>query len=133
MEFCLACLLLYGRAGLNEFTDEVVVRPEVQTMIERIHLGVHPEAERAGNNRMTTILDLKLKGGRTVSSRADFARGSPQDPMSYEEVADKFRDCAAFAGWPADRSRAIVETVRRLDDLADIRALTALCAGNARE
>ena len=131
MEFCLASLLLYGRAGLNEFTDLVVVRPEVQRMIERIHLGVHPEAERAGNNRMTTILDVKLRDGRTYSGRADFARGSPQDPMSFEAVADKFRDCAAFAGWPDARSRAIVEAVRSLEDLADIRELTALCAGKS--
>ncbi len=128
MEFCLACLLLYGRAGLNEFTDEVVARPEVRRMIERIHLGVHPEAERAGNNRMTTILDLKLRDGRTLSGRADFAKGSPQDPMSFDEVAGKFRECAAFADWPDDRSRAIVATVRDLEDLADVRALTALCA-----
>jgi 2-methylcitrate dehydratase PrpD len=128
MEFCLACLLLYGRAGLREFTDEVVVRPEVQRMIERIHLGVHPDAERAGNNRMTTILDVKLSDGRTLSGRADFARGSPQEPMSFDDVADKFRDCAAFAGWPDDRARTIVATVRNLEDMADVRALTALCA-----
>src|SRR5262249_49789808 len=100
MEFCLACLLLYGKAGLKEFTDEVVNRAEVQAMIERVHLRVDPEAERAGNNRMTTFLDLTLKDGRTVSARADFAKGSPQDPMTFEEVAAKFRDCADFAGWP---------------------------------
>src|SRR4029453_8996891 len=44
MEFCLACLLLYGKAGLQEFTDEVVSRAEVQAMIERVHLSIHPEA-----------------------------------------------------------------------------------------
>jgi 2-methylcitrate dehydratase PrpD len=126
MEFCLACLLLYGKAGLDEFRDEVVGRPEVRAMIGRIHLGVHPEAERAGNNRMTTILDVKLKNGRTLSGRADFAKGSPQDPMSYDEVADKFRDCAAFARWPDARSRAIIAAVRGLEDMADVRELTAL-------
>ena len=29
MEFCMAALLLFGKAGLSEFTDEVVNRPEV--------------------------------------------------------------------------------------------------------
>jgi 2-methylcitrate dehydratase PrpD len=33
MEFCLSSLLLYRRAGVGEFTDEVVRRPEVQAMI----------------------------------------------------------------------------------------------------
>ena len=128
MEFCFASLLLYGRAGLREFTDEVVVRPEVKAMIERIHMDVHPEAEKAGYHKMTTIIGIRLRGGRTISGRADFGKGSPQIPMSYDEVADKFLDCAGFAKWPAGKSKAIVEMVRKLEDVADVRKLAALCA-----
>ena len=104
MEFCMAALLLYGKAGLTEFTDEVVNRPEVQNMIGRIRFGVNPVAEAAGYNKMTTILDIRLQDGRTISGRADFARGSPAIPMSYEETAAKFLDCAAFARWPPGQS-----------------------------
>jgi len=127
MEFCMAALLLYGRAGLNEFTDEVVRRPEVQSMIQRVRFGVHPEAEKAGYNKMTTILDIRLQDGRTVSGREDFAKGSPANPMSYEEVAAKFEDCARFAKWPASKTGAIIEGVRTLEEMPDIRKLTALC------
>lgn len=127
MEFCMAALVLYGKAGLSEFTDEVVNRPEVQEMIRRVHFGVDPVAEAAGYNKMTTILRIHLKGGRIVSGRADFAKGSPANPMSYDDVAAKFLDCATFARWPADKSRAIVEIVRKLEDVPDVRRLTALC------
>ena len=128
MEFCMAALLLYGKAGLSEFTDEVVNRPEVQEMIRRVEFGVDPVAEAAGYNKMTTIIDIRLKDGRTISGRADVAKGNPANPMSYEEVATKFLDCADFAKWPAARGRAIVEMVRRIENVADVRALTALCA-----
>jgi len=93
----MAKFLVYGRAGLNEFTDEVVGRPEVQAMIQRVRSGVHPDAEKAGYDKMTSILDLHLKDGRTISGRADFAEGSPSDPMSFDEVAAKFQDCALCA------------------------------------
>jgi 2-methylcitrate dehydratase PrpD len=126
MEFCMAALLLYGKAGLAEFTDEVVNRPEVQKMIERVHFGVNPVAEAAGYNKMTTILEIRLQDGRTVKGRADFAKGSPAIPMSYEEVADKFLDCAAFAKWPAERAKATIELVRHLETLQDVRKLTEL-------
>jgi len=128
MEFCMASLLLYGKAGLNEFTDEVVRRPEVQNMIARVHFGVHPEAEAAGYNKMTTILTLRLKGGRTLTGRADFGKGSPANPMSYDEVAEKFLDCAAFAKFPGDKATKIVAMVRELEAVADMRALAALCS-----
>src|SRR6266852_3589484 len=82
MEFCMAALLLYGKAGLNEFTDEIVNRSETQSMIARIHFGVDPVAEAAGYNKMTTILRIRLGYGRTISGRADFGKGSPSNPMS---------------------------------------------------
>ena len=127
MEFCVAVLLLYGQAGLTMFTAEVVNRAEVRSMIDRVHFAVSPEAEAAGYNKMTTILDIRLKDGRTIHGKADFAKGSPADPMSLDEVAAKFRDCAAFAKWPDAKSKAIEQHVRRLEDLPDARTLTALC------
>jgi 2-methylcitrate dehydratase PrpD len=127
MEFCMASLLLYGKAGLREFTTEVVNRPEVKAMIARVHFGAHPEAEAAGYNKMTTILTLKLKDGRTITGKADFGKGSPANPMSYDEVAAKFLDCAAFARWPEQKAKQIVAMVRKLEDVPNVAALTALC------
>jgi 2-methylcitrate dehydratase PrpD len=128
MEFCMAALLLYGRAGLGEFTDEVVRRPAVQAMIGRVRFGVHPEAEAAGYNKMTSIVEIRLKDGRTVAGREDFAKGSPAKPMSYAEVAAKFEDCASFARWPRAKTKAIIQTVGKLEELPDVRTLTALCS-----
>ena len=130
MEFCMAALLLYGKAGLSEYTDEVVNRPEVQNMIARVRFGVNPVAEAAGYNKMTSILEIRLQDGRTITGRADFAKGSPAIPMSYEEVAEKFLDCAAFAKWPHERAAATVEVVRKLETVPDVRAITALVAGS---
>ncbi len=128
MEFCMAILLLEGKAGLLEFTDEVVSRADVKAMIERINFHVHPEAEAAGYDKMTTIIDIHLKDGRTISGRADFGKGSPANPMSYEEVADKFRGCAEAAHWPAAKVKEIIDTVRDLENVGNIRQLTALCS-----
>ncbi len=91
MEFCIAAALLYGKVGLAEFTTEVVNRPAVQELISRVHFGVNPVAEAAGYDKMTTIIDVHMKDGRIISGRADFAKGSPANPMSFDEVAAKVR------------------------------------------
>jgi hypothetical protein len=49
--------------------------------------------------------------------------------MSYDEVAEKFLGCADYAEWPTERAHKIVEAVRTLEALPDIRTLVALCAG----
>ena len=128
MEFCMAILLLRRRGGLVEFTDEVINSPEVQAMIRRVEFGVHPEAEAAGYDKMTTIIDIRLKDGRTISGQADFGKGSPANPMSYDEVAEKFAGCAAFASWDEGRATQVVEMVRNLEALESVRDLTALLA-----
>jgi 2-methylcitrate dehydratase PrpD len=126
MEFCLAILLLERRAGLAEFTDEVVNRPDIQAMIEKIEFGVHPEAEAAGYDKMTTIIDIDLIDGRTLSGRADFGKGSPSNPMSDAELQTKFFECAAWGGLAEDKATRVAEAVWGLEHLADVRELTGL-------
>jgi len=126
MEFCMAILLLDGKADQTQFTDAVVNRPDVQQMISRVRFYTDPEAEKAGYDKMTTILKITLKDGRVISGRADFGKGSPTNPMSYNEVADKFLGCAAFAEWPTSKGKQVIDVVRRLEDISDVRMLTAL-------
>lgn len=126
MEFCMAILLIEGRAGLNEFTDETVLRPDVQAMIEKVDFVIDERAEAAGYHLMTTYIDIKLKDGRTISGKADFGKGSPANPMSYDEVAAKFLECAEFARWDMGKAKEVVGMVAEFEKLPDIRGLMAL-------
>jgi 2-methylcitrate dehydratase PrpD len=132
MEFCMAILLLERKAGLAEFTDAVVNRPDVQKMIERIEFGVHPEAEAAGYQKMTTIIEIQLTDGRSIGGRADFGKGSPTNPMSDEELAAKFHECAAWGKLPKANADKVVEMVLTLEKLKNIRGLTRLLAIGGR-
>ncbi len=126
MEFCLAILLLERKAGLGEFSDKIVQRADVREMIRRINFYVDPEAESAGFDKMTSILKIHLKDGRVITGRADFAKGSPADPMTFEEAATKFRGCADYAEWPKNKSESIIAFVRALDSASDVGALSQL-------
>ena len=129
MEFCMAILLLGRKAGLAQFTDAVVQRPDVQSLIERIDFGVDPEAEAAGYEKMTTIVEVALADGRVVGGRADFGKGSPADPMTDAELEAKFRDCAAWAGVSDADASGVAALVWGLESLHDIREVTARLRG----
>lgn len=124
----MAILLLRGRAGLPEFTDEIVNDPEVQAMIRKVDFGVHPAAEAAGYDKMTTIIEITLKDGRKISGQADFGKGSPANPMSYGEVADKFRECAVFSRWPSPKAERVIALVEKLEQLPNVSEITSLLA-----
>ncbi|MGZ8266074.1 MAG: MmgE/PrpD family protein [Burkholderiales bacterium] len=128
MEFCMAILLLERKAGLAEFTDEVVNRRDVRKMIEKVEFGLHPVAEAAGYEKMTTIIDIDLSDGRTLNGRADFGKGSPTNPMTDDELADKFRECAAWGGLAKASAEKIVDRVFGLEKVKSVRELTRLLA-----
>jgi len=130
MQFCMAILLLRRKAGLAEFTDAVVNRPDVKAMIEKIAYGVHPEAEAAGYEKMTTIIDIELTDGRRISGRTDFGKGSPANPMSDDELANKFRECAAWGRLPKAQAEKVIELVFGLEKIKNICALTKLLGKN---
>jgi 2-methylcitrate dehydratase PrpD len=125
MEFCISILVLERKAGLNEYQDAVVQRADVQEMIRRINFYIDPEAESAGLDKMTSILKVHLKNGKVFSGRAEFSKGSPSNPMSYDEVADKFRGCAEFAKWPSAKTEVVVAAVKSLEDASDMGKLVA--------
>ena len=125
MEFCMAILLIEGRAGLNEFVDEVINRPDVKAMIEKVDFVIDERAEAAGYHKMTTYIDITLKDGRTISGMADFGKGSPANPMSFDEVSGKFHECAEFAGWDKAKAEDVVAMVRDLESLSSLDPLLA--------
>ncbi len=126
MEFCMAILLLERKGGLEQFTDAVVNRPDVQAMIEKVDFGVHPEAEAAGFDKMTTILEIEMADGQVIRGRADFGKGSPANPMTDDELSDKFRQCAAWGGLDSGRTERVLDLIWNLEKLTDVTQLTSL-------
>jgi 2-methylcitrate dehydratase PrpD len=95
-------------------------------MIAKIGFGTHPEAEAAGFDKMTTIVEVETDDGRVVSGVADFGKGSPANPMSDAELSDKFRQCAAWGGFDRARSERVLELAWRIETLDDVGELTRL-------
>jgi hypothetical protein len=63
---------------------------------------------------------------------ADFGKGSPANPMSDAELADKFRECAAWGGLARTGAEKVIDLVFRLDKLKNINELTRLLGTGAK-
>ena len=129
MEFCMAILLIERKAGLEQFSDAVVNRPDVQALLQRVDFGVHPDAEAAGFDKMTTIVEVEQDDGSTVKGSADFGKGSPANPMSDDELEKKFVECATWGGLDRSCARRIIDLAWRIDELENLDGLMQLLAG----
>jgi len=77
-------------------------------------------------------VSVVMKDGSRYEERVDHPKGSPQAPLTWEELVAKFRDCASRA-LAAEAAERVVALVRRIEALANVRELTeALMAAEAR-
>ena len=127
MEFCLAAALIDGKVGVGQFTDEGVNRPEIQSLISRTKF-VHPDGWTEDLISPQEVV-IRLKDGREFSRKVSFADvpGSPQNPITWEEQSNKFRDCSQGI-IPAKKIDGIIDLVLHFDELQDVNELTELLA-----
>jgi 2-methylcitrate dehydratase PrpD len=55
--------------------------------------------------------------------------GEPDRPLAWDELIAKFNDLASVT-WDAARRKRIVDSVRRLDRITDVRSFTAELAAD---
>src|SRR5215207_2031272 len=98
MGFVLALIARYGRAGVNEFTEEALRDPEIREFAGRVEMVFDREAEAdtAETNRWVGIVEVETTSGERIVSRVDTPKGDPGNELSREEIEEKARRLAAF-------------------------------------
>jgi len=128
LAYNVACALVRGHVTLDDFTPEAIADPLVRELCTRVRAVVEP--------RFTQIIPpgdvtIRLKDGRELHHEVPYPKGTPENPVSFAECADKLRACLPFAARPLDS--ASVETaiaqVASLETVEDVRTLVSLfCA-----
>jgi 2-methylcitrate dehydratase PrpD len=129
LEYCVATALIDGRVGLEAFRDETVARREdVRALAARIAVR---EAGEQLNFPIEGRAEVRVTAnGGSHSADVAVPLGDPKNPLTWDDLAGKFRDCAGTV-LPADRVEAAIGLVSRLDELRDTRALLAAIGGIA--
>jgi len=125
MPFLLAAILISRKAGVQEFTPAFVHSQDVRTLMQRIRTEFDPAIEAKGYDKMRSRVEVTLKNGKKIVRDADDRyRGGPENPLSDDELIEKFTDCSQSLVSDATREE-IVKTVFELEDLPDMDSLTA--------
>ena len=116
LDYVLAAMLLDRRVDLNSFTDGYCNAPRMRQALEKVQVNAHPEWPADDTSRRRSPVTIRMRDGRTFTRTVDKVRGSPGNPMTREELLDKYRGCASrvFTGDRLERSIAALEALDRL-------------------
>ncbi|MCB1744193.1 MAG: MmgE/PrpD family protein, partial [Gammaproteobacteria bacterium] len=119
---CAAAALLWGAAGIREFSSACVFDPDAVALRARVTAGLDADMP-VGAARVS----VTLRDGQRHTHTVLHARGSIQQPLSDEDLERKLRDLTREGPWLTD---SLLGHLWRLESLDDIGGLLDLITRN---
>ncbi len=123
-QFAMAAAVILGRMGVAEVTDAVVRRPEIQAFFPKVRLNPVDEYDsRDPAHSPSERVVLRLHNGEVLDSGpVAVIRGHADDPMSVDELWDKFAACTARTHTQLE-ARVLFDLLQAIDELPCVRDL----------
>ena len=123
-QYHVAMAILDQKLTIESFHDERALADDVQQLLKKISVRVDAAIPINSDIVYETVV-IKLSDGREVSASEPLPRSHWRYPLAREEWVGKFRDNAARV-LKEPNIEKIIATVDKLEDVADVNALTEL-------
>jgi 2-methylcitrate dehydratase PrpD len=110
--FNIAVAFVTGGAGLSAFTEETVRDERILSLASKVRYVVDPNNPYP--KAYTGHIRMRLKDGRVVEERQGHIRGGMHEPLTREDIEDKFRRNCEFGGWTKAQADAVLAAVPKL-------------------
>ena len=118
----IAVMALERRSGAEQFHESKIRDPEILKFIARIHVEHEPKFDGDnGRYRVACRLIVRCKNGAEHETTVLYRKGSPEDPMTNEELMDKFRTLTKrLDGRRSEQIALIVSHIEDCENLAEL-------------
>lgn len=125
LPYCTAVALVDGDVTLRSFSAQRLQDASLLDLVSRIKIHRNAELTARYPKGIPNRITVALEGGASLTAENEFPRGHDQNPMTDDEVADKFRRMADGRLDRVSQDR-VLEVCWRLEVLDDVGKLIAL-------
>jgi 2-methylcitrate dehydratase PrpD len=123
LPFSIAVMLIRGKAGLEEFSDEAIRDAEILSLASKVRYELDPTIDYP--RHFSGHVKIRLADGTVLEENQPHPRGGLESPLPPEEIEAKFRANARLA-LSEGQLDLIVKSVKTLEQLESITALSDL-------
>ncbi len=129
LPYMMAVSLIDRKGGIAQFTDHRVKQNDTQALMKRVKVSVPEDLERhqgtwgeKGVKWGETRLAVYLKDGQVMRASRSYARGYPEDPAGWDDLVEKYTDCAenVFPRSQIDETIAMIHDLEHLSNVRDL-------------
>jgi len=112
--YCIAAGFVRGNVGLDAFTDAAVKEARVLALAAKVRYEIDPHNPYPKS--FTGHIRAVLADGSVIEERQPHLRGGAHEPLSRDDIEEKFVLNARHGGWDAVRARSALARMRALFD-----------------
>jgi len=110
--YCIAAALVRGNVGLGDFTDAAVKDPRVLAVAAKVRYIVDPDNPYPNN--FTGHIRAVMADGTVIEERQPHMRGGAHEPLTRQDIEDKFVLNARHGGLPEARIASVLARAKTL-------------------
>jgi 2-methylcitrate dehydratase len=119
LPYCIAVAVADGNVLPSSFEEEKLRDPRIWALLPKIKVVADPEIDGLFPAVKRAIVRITTNAGAAYEEQVDHAKGSPENPMSDDDVVAKFRANAA-AVLTLEKQEQVIEATWALENFADV-------------
>jgi Uncharacterized protein involved in propionate catabolism len=112
--YSFAVALAYGRAGLQEFENDVINNPVIKDLTSKVKVHSNKELSEAFPEKQSAVVTVITVHG-TFTERIDFPKGEPENPLSEVEFHSRYQNLMEYGGVPSIVFESIYARIHNLN------------------
>jgi 2-methylcitrate dehydratase len=114
-----------------QFTMEKIMDPTIRAQLRKVEVVADPEIEKVFPALQRVIVNITTADGRTFSKQLDYPKGDPRNPLTDQEVEEKF---AALAEGVLSQGaqKKLKDAIWNLEKIGSVSKLMAMMKADVR-
>lgn len=126
-----ANVMINRKVSFEHFDEAALKRKDVlEFLATKIKSWVDPEVSFDEVTKACTAarIQVKTRDGKLYVKRVDHPKGDPTNPMTMDELIEKFWDCAGLLAKPIAREnlKAVLDLITHLEKVEDVTSIVRL-------
>ena len=125
LPYVIAAALAERQVTPVQFTMEKIMDPTIRAQLKKVEVVADPEIEKVFPALQRVIVNITTTDSRTFTKQLDYPKGDPRNPLSDQEIEEKF---AALADGvlSASAQKKLKDAIWNLENIESVSKLMSL-------
>jgi len=132
LPYVIAAALVERQVTPAQFTMSKIMDTKIRAQLNKVEVVADPEIEKVFPALQRVIVNITTTDGRLLSKQLDFPKGDPRNPLTDQEVEEKF-GALAEGVLSTGAQKKVKEAIWNLENSDSVRNLMALMKADAQK